>query len=47
MVKIRLSYKDEKDRLRILKQLSKGNIIKNVSKPYKSGEGYRIYIDIE
>lgn len=47
MVKIRLSYKYDKDRLRILKQLSNGNRIKNISKPCKTGEFYRIYVEIE
>lgn len=47
MVKIKLSYKDDKDRLRILNQLSNGNRIKNISKPYKTGEFYRIYVEIE
>jgi len=47
MVRIKLSYKKEEDKIRILKQLSSGNNIKKVSKPHKSGELYRIYVDIE
>lgn len=47
MIKIKLSYKKEEDKLRIVKQLSDGNSIKSVSKPYKSGEFYRVYIEVE
>ncbi len=47
MVKIKLSYKKEEDKLRILKQLSSGNKIKKVSTPHKTGELYRIYVEIE
>ena len=47
MVKIKLSYKKEEDKLRILKQLSNGSNIKMVSKPYKTGGLYRIYVEIE
>ncbi len=47
MVKIKLSYKKEEDKLRILKQLSSGSKIKKVSNPHKTGEFYRIYVEIE
>ncbi len=47
MIKIKLSYKKEEDRLKIIKQLSNGSNIKTVSKPYKSGELYRVYIEVE
>ncbi len=47
MVRIKLSYKKEEDKVRILKQLSNDNNIKKVSKPHKTGELYRIYVDIE
>jgi len=47
MIKIKLSYKKEEDRLRIFKQLSNEGNIKTVSKPYRSGELYRVYIEIE
>lgn len=47
MIKIKLSYKKEEDKLRIIKQLSHGSNIKSISKPYKSGEFYRVYIEVE
>ena len=47
MVKIKLSYKEEKDKLRIIKQLSSGSVIKSISKPYKTGNLYRVYIELE
>lgn len=47
MVKIKLSYKNESDKIRILSQLSKGNSIKQISKTYKEGELFRVYIEIE
>ncbi len=47
MVKIKLSYQKEEDKLRILKQLSSGSNLKMVSKPHKTGEFYRIYVEIE
>ena len=47
MVKIKLSYKDEKDKLRILKQLSNGSNIKMVSKSYKTGDFYRVYVELD
>lgn len=47
MIKIKLSYKKEEDKLRILKQLSSGSNIKMVSKPHKTGDFYRVYIEVE
>lgn len=47
MIKIKLSYKKEEDKLRILKQLSSGSKIKKVSNPHKTGEFYRVYIEVE
>lgn len=47
MVKIKLSYEKQEDMLKILKQLSKDNNIRKISKPYKSGEFYRVYIEVK
>lgn len=47
MIKIKLSYEKEEDKLRIIQQLAKGNKIKGISKPNKSGKYYRIYVEIE
>jgi len=47
MVKIKLSYKKEEDKIRVIKQLSDGSNIKSISKPYKSGEFYRVYIEVK
>lgn len=47
MIRIKMSYKNEHERLRILQQLSKGNIIKKIEGPYKKGEFSRVYIEIE
>lgn len=47
MIRIKMSYREEKDKLRILQQLSKGNVIKKIEGPYKKGEFSRVYIEIE
>lgn len=47
MVKIQVGYENEMEKIKILEVLSKGIKIKKISKPYKTGKYYRIYVDIE
>ncbi|MGN0025457.1 MAG: hypothetical protein ACI33I_00440 [Clostridium sp.] len=47
MVRIKVSYENEIEKINILKALSKGIKIKRISKPSKSGKYYRVYVDLE
>lgn len=47
MVRIKVSYENDIEKINILKALSKGIKIKRISKPSKSGKYYRVYVDLE
>lgn len=47
MAKIKISYENEIEKIRILEVLSKGVKIKKIYKPSKKGKYYRVYVDIE
>lgn len=47
MVRLQMRYETEKERQRIISTLSSGSIILKISKVYKQGKYYRIYIDIK
>lgn len=46
MIKLRISYENEKEKLNILKILSNESIIQKVSKEYTKGKYYQIYVDL-
>ena len=46
MVKIQIKYENEIEKLRVLEAL-KGIKIKNISKEFRTGKYYRIYLDVE
>lgn len=46
MVKIQISYENEIEKLKVLEALKKVKI-KNISKSFKNGKFYRVYVDIE
>lgn len=46
MIKIQIKYNTEIEREKIIKVIEAGAVIKNISKPYKQGKYYRIYLDI-
>lgn len=46
MIRIQIKYENEIEKLKILEAL-KGIKIKNISRPFKAGKYYRIYLDIE
>lgn len=46
MIKIQIKYKSEEEKIKILKIISEGTNIKKISEPYKKGQYYRVYIDI-
>ncbi len=46
MIKIQIKYQNEEERIKILKVISAGIVIKRISEPHKSGEFYRVYVDI-
>lgn len=47
MVKIQINYQTEEEKLKLIRILSAAAIIKKISKPYKSGQFYRVYLDVE
>lgn len=47
MVKVIIKYTDETEKIKVLNALSAGAKISNISKPYKQGKYYRIYVDVE
>ena len=47
MAKIVIKYTDEPEKIRLINILSAGAKILNISKPYKQGKYYRIYVDVE
>ncbi|WP_294378924.1 hypothetical protein [uncultured Clostridium sp.] len=47
MTKIVIKYTDEAEKIKLINILSLGVKISNVSKPYKQGKYYRVYIDVE
>lgn len=46
MIKLRISYENEEEKLNILKILSNELIIQKVSKEYTKGKYSQIYVDI-
>jgi len=47
MIKIQISYEKEEEKLKMIDIISVGATIKHISKPYKSGQYYRIYVNVE
>lgn len=47
MAKVQISYKTEEEKLKLIKILSAAAVVKKISKPYKSGQFYRVYLDVE
>lgn len=47
MTKILIKYSDESEMIRLVNILSTGAEVKNISKPYKRGKYYRVYVDVE
>ena len=47
MVKLQIRYKKEYEKEEIIKILSDAATVTNISKPYKSGDYCRIYLDVE
>lgn len=47
MVKLQIKYSTEDEKERMIKIIEAGAVIKNISKPYKQGRFYRVYIDIK
>ena len=47
MVKVIIKYNDESEKIKVLNALSAGAKILSISKPYKQGKYYRIYVDVE
>lgn len=47
MIKVQIKYNTEDEKERIIKVIGAGGLIKSVSKPYKQGKYYRVYVDVE
>ncbi|GEA33608.1 hypothetical protein [Clostridium diolis] len=47
MVKLQISYKTDEEKTKIIEILSAAAIVKKISRPRKSGQYYRVYLDIE
>ena len=47
MVKVQINYQTEEEKNKIIKILSAGSTVKKISKPYKSGKYYKIYLDFQ
>lgn len=47
MIKLQISYKTEAEKTKMIEILSVGAVIKHISKVHKTGQYYRIYVNIE
>ena len=47
MIKIMIKYDTEEKKSKLLNLISKGYEISNISKPYRSGNFTRVYVDIK
>lgn len=47
MIKIQISYENEEDKAKMIDILSNSASIKKISKPYKSGKFFKVYVNIE
>lgn len=47
MIKLQIKYQSQEEKQKMIGILSAAASIKSISKPYKSGQYYRIYLDIE
>ncbi len=47
MAKVVIKYTDEAEKIRLINILSAGAKVSKVSKPYKQGQYYRVYVDVE
>ncbi|MFR1908614.1 MAG: hypothetical protein ACLS28_24060 [Clostridium neonatale] len=47
MIKLQIGYQSESEKSKIIEVISKDLTIKNISKPYKQGKYYRVYVDVE
>lgn len=46
-MKLQLKYKTDNEKDKMIEILLSNATITNISKPYKSGKYYRIYLDVE
>lgn len=47
MIKLQISYKTEEEKTKMIKILSAATTVKKISKPAKSGQYYRVYLNVE
>lgn len=46
-MQVQLKYKTNAEKDKMIQILSSAAAVKKISKPYKSGKFYRIYLDVE
>jgi len=47
MIKLQIRYETEEEKLRMIDIILAGAKVKKISEPYKSGQYYRIYVNVE
>lgn len=47
MIKVIIKYTTDEEKNKLINILSSGVRVKKIGKPFKSGQYYRIYLDIE
>lgn len=47
MTKVQIKYETNLEIVNVIKALSNKFKIKNISKPYKTGKYYRVYVDLK
>jgi hypothetical protein len=47
MIKIQIKYKTDAEKYKMIEILSAATTVKKISKSFKSGQYYRVYLDIE
>lgn len=47
MIKVEIKYSTQEEKQRMIDIISVGATIKHISKPHKSGQYYRIYVNVE
>ncbi|WP_204226501.1 MULTISPECIES: hypothetical protein [Clostridium] len=47
MVKVQIKYENEVEKNKIILLLSNNVAVKKISKPFKTGKYYRIYVDVK
>lgn len=47
MIKLQIRYQTEEEKQKMIDILSAGAVISKVSRPYRQGKYYRVYVDVK